>query len=63
MEIIYNYEDILKDYHGRIWLIDSGDCGLYNAFPKEGIKTLIEPTEFDTKYQNYVYNIILLEKE
>ena len=63
MEIIYNYDDILKDYHGRIWLIDSEDCGLYNAFPKEGIKTLIEPTKFNTKYQNYVYTIVLLEKE
>lgn len=63
MKIIYNYDDILKDYHGRIWLIDSEDCGLYNAFPKEGIKTLIEPTKFNTKYQNYVYTIVLLEKE
>ena len=63
MEIIYNYEDVLKDYHGRIWLIDSENCELYNSFPKEGTKTLVEPTEFNTKYQNYVYNIILLEKE
>ena len=63
MEIIYNYEDILKDYHGRIWLIDSEGCGLYNEFPKEGTTTLVEPIEFKTKYQNYVYTIVLLEKE
>ena len=63
MEIIYNYEDILNDYHGRIWLIDSDNCELYKSFPKEGTQAIIEPTEFRTKYQNYVYNIILLEKE
>ena len=63
METIYNYEDILKDYHGRIWLIDSENMGLYEEFPKEGIKVLEDPTRFDTKYQNYIYNIMLLEKE
>ena len=63
METIYSYEDILKDYHGRIWLIDSENMGLYNEFPKEGITVLEGPTRFDTKYQNYIYNIMLLEKE
>ena len=63
MEIIYNYDDILNDYHGRIWLIDSENCELYNSFPKEGVTTVIEPTEFRTKYQNYVYTFVLLEKE
>ena len=63
METIYNYEDILKDYHGRIWLIDSENMGLYEEFPKEGITVLEDPTRFDTKYQNYIYNIMLLEKE
>lgn len=62
METIYSYEDILKDYEGRIWLIDSENCGLYKEFPKEGLKTIIEPTEFRTKYQNYIYTIVLLEK-
>ena len=62
METIYNYEDILKDYHGRIWLIDSENMGLYNEFPKEGITVLEGPQRFDTKYQNYIYNIMLLEK-
>lgn len=63
MDIIYNYEDILKDYDGRIWLIDSENCELYNQFPKEGMKTIIEPTKFKTKYQNYIYTFVLLEKE
>lgn len=63
METIYNYEDILKDYKGRIWLIDSENMGLYNEIPKEGLKTIEGPKRFDTKYQNYIYNIMLLEKE
>lgn len=63
METIYSYEDILEDYHGRIWLIDSEYMGLYDEFPKEGLKVLEGPTRFDTKYQNYIYNFMLLEKE
>ena len=63
METIYNYEDVLKDYHGRIWLIDSEGCGLYDEIPKDGVKTIVEPTEFVTRYQNYIYTIVLLEKE
>ena len=63
MEIIYSYEDVLKDYHGRIWLIDTTNLELYNDFPKEGIETIEGPIKFETKYQNYTYNILLLEKE
>lgn len=63
METIYSYEDMLKDYHGRIWLIDSEYMGLYEEFPKDGINVLKEAVRFDTKYQNYIYNIMLLEKE
>lgn len=62
METIYNYNDILENYHGRIWLIDSEYMGLYNEFPKDGITVLEGPKRFDTKYQNYIYNIMLLEK-
>lgn len=63
METIYNYDDVLKDFHGRIWLIDSENMGLYNDIPKEEITVLEGPIRFDTKYQNYIYNIMLLEKE
>lgn len=63
METIYDYNEILKEYHGRIWLIDSEYMGLYEEFPKEGISVLQGPERFDTKYQNYIYNIMLLEKQ
>ncbi len=63
METIYDYDEILTDYHGRIWLIDSEYMGLWEGFPKEGITVLKEAERFDTAYQEYIYNIILLEKE
>lgn len=63
METIYDYNEILKDYHGRIWLIDSENMGLWEEFPKEEITILKDARRFDTKYQNYLYNIMLLEKE
>ena len=62
METIYDYNDILKDYKGRIWLIDSENLELWNKFPKDKITVLKEAERFDTKYQNYIYNIILVEK-
>ncbi len=63
METIYDYNEILKDYHGRIWLIDSEYMGLWDEFPKEEITILKDAKRFDTKYQNYIYNIMLLEKK
>lgn len=63
METIYNYDDVLKDFHGRIWLIDSDDMGLYNEIKKDGISVIKETKKFSTKYQNYTYNIMLIQKE
>lgn len=63
METIYDYNEVLDNYHGRIWLIDSENMGLWDEFPKDNITVLKEATRFDTKYQNYVYNIMLLEKK
>ena len=53
METIYDYNDILENYTGRIWLVDSEYMGLWEEFPKEGITVLKEAERFDTKYQNY----------
>lgn len=62
METIYDYNDILENYKGRIWLIDSEYMGLWDELPKDGITVLKDAQRFDTKYQNYIYNIMLLEK-
>lgn len=63
METIYNYNDVLENYHGRIWLIDSEHMGLWEEFPKKDIKIIKDAQRFDTKYQDYIYNIMLLEKQ
>ena len=47
----------------RIWLIDSEYMGLYDIWPKENTKVLKEAYRVDTKYHNYIYNVMLLEKQ
>lgn len=63
--------DFLNDYKGRIWIIDSSDNGFYNSYFKNKEEYhLIEnktfntkyPSSFDTNYNGYDYNLILLKK-
>ena len=63
METVENF-DFLKEYKGRIWVIDDGDMSLYNKeeFVKDNIEIIKEAKKFNVKYHNYTYNIILLEK-
>lgn len=61
METVESY-DVLKDYKGRIWLIDSENMGLWDEIPKENITVLKDAKRFDTKYHDYIYNIMLVEK-
>lgn len=62
METIDDVKEAIEGYTGRIWLVDSENMGLYQDFPKEKIQVLEEAKRFDTKYQDYIYNMILLEK-
>ena len=63
METVDNW-NFLKDYTGRIWLIDSEYMGLYNdEFPKENITILKDAKRIDTKYHDYIYNIMLVNKD
>ena len=62
--------DFLKDYKGRIWIIDSTDSSFYNDKFKTDDYKLIDskviktkyPSSFDTNYSGYEYNLILIEK-
>ena len=54
--------DFLDEYTGRIWLIDSENIDLYNSMPKDNIEVIEEAKRIDTKYHDYIYNIILVEK-
>lgn len=53
----------LDTIHGRIWLIDSENMGLYNDISKEELTVIKDVQKFNTKYQDYKYSIMLLEKE
>lgn len=62
--------DFLKDYKGRIWIIDSSDSSFYNdKFKTDDYKVIDSkviktkyPSSFDTNYSGYEYNLILIEK-
>lgn len=62
--------DFLKDYKGRIWIIDSTDSSFYNdKFKTDNYKVIGSkviktkyPSSFDTNYSGYEYNLILIEK-
>lgn len=62
--------DFLKDYKGRIWIIDSIDNSFYNdKFKTDDYKVVDSkviktkyPSSFDTNYSGYEYNLILIEK-
>lgn len=62
--------DFLKDYKGRIWIIDSTDSSFYNdKFKTDDYKVIDSkviktkyPSSFDTNYSGYEYNLILIEK-
>ena len=69
METVENL-DFLKDYKGRIWIIDSADSSFYNdKFKTDDYKVIDSkviktkyPSSFDTNYSGYEYNLILREK-
>lgn len=56
--------DFLKDYNGRIWIIDDDSNELYKNenLLKEQISIIKEQKTFKVKYHNLTYNIMLLEK-
>ena len=57
--------DFLKDFKGRIWLIDDDSNLLYQneELKKEGIETIKEEKTFKVRYHNLTYKVILLEKK
>lgn len=62
MRTIYSLEDVLNGEHDRIWLIMTGGTTLYNELDKEKFTDIEGFIHFDTAYSDYVYNIVLLQK-
>lgn len=58
----YITTDFLEKCRERIWIIDSQDDGFYNElFHNEDFK-FVSTEKFVTPYQNYIYNITLVER-
>ena len=54
--------DFLNNCTGRIWIIDSEDANFYNRIFNNDNFRLISQKLIKTKYQDYPYNIILVER-
>lgn len=54
--------DFLKYCTGRVWIIDSQDNGFYNELFNNENFEYVSTEYFDTPYQNYIYNITLVER-
>ncbi len=63
LKIIKNLDEI-KDYEGRMWVIDSSDFNIYREIEeKYGDKIkLIKQEKFSIEYHLYQYSISLIEK-
>ena len=63
MEIKDTLPEILDNYTGRIWLVESGNTHeLLNEISDKYQITKIEDKQFKNKYKNYEYTIELKEK-
>ena len=58
----YVTTDFLEELTGRVWIIDSQDNGFYNELFNTDEFKYISTEYFDTPYQNYIYNITLVER-
>ncbi|MBR1802789.1 MAG: glycosyltransferase family 39 protein [Clostridia bacterium] len=63
MQIKDTLEEILENYKGRIWLIESGNMHeLKDEIAEKYDITVIEEKQFEVPYRNYAYTIELIEK-
>ncbi len=59
---IYTDDNIYDEFNGRVWIVDSENDDYYNdKFNNENYK-LISKKLIKTEYEDYVYNLILVEK-
>lgn len=58
----YITTDFLEKCKGRVWIIDSQDDGFYNELFHNKDFRYICTEKFETPYQNYIYNITLVER-
>lgn len=54
--------DFLKNYKGRIWLVEGENTKLYDIVKEEYEVNFISSKRIETEYNNYVYTMTLIEK-
>jgi hypothetical protein len=59
---IYTNTDFIDECNGRIWIIDSDNSDYYNKFFNNENYNKISQKLIKVGYENYVYNMILVEK-
>ena len=63
MKINDNLSEILDNYEGRVWIIESGNTNdLLNEVKRKYFVKVIQEKQFKAKYKNYTYTIELIEK-
>jgi len=62
MQTIYDLEEI-KEYKGRIWIINANDYSIYEQVKEKYDVELIEQKLFKTKYKGFEYTLSLVEKK
>ena len=62
MNVVNTIEDAKKEAKGRIVLIDTDDLKLYNKMKDEEQYKNIDIKRFESKFKNYIYQIVILEK-
>ena len=62
MEIVSTTNQALEKATGRIFIIDNGDLTLYNKIKDDSRYKTVAIQKFETKYHNYTYNMVILEK-
>lgn len=62
MEVASTPEEAMEKATGKIIIVDTGDLTLYNKIKDNTNYKVISTKKIETKYHNYTYNIIELEK-
>ena len=53
--------DFLKNYKGRIWLINTTHYSLYDMIKEQFEVNLIDQKAFNVEYKKYEYTLTLIE--
>lgn len=61
MKVAYNFEEVMQNAKGRIFIIDDRDLHCYQKLENKEKYEEVEIKKFEPKYKNYTYQIVLLD--